>query len=59
MARKHRHYSGEFKREAVRLLKESGKTLHQQARELGIDPTTLWAWRDAVADRARGLRPVR
>ena len=44
--RHHRHYSDEFKREAVRLLKESGKTLTEQARELGIDPTTLWAWRD-------------
>lgn len=46
MARKHRRYSEEFKREAVRLLRESGKTLTEQARELGIDPTTLWAWRE-------------
>jgi transposase len=46
--RHHRHYSEEFKREAVRLLKESGKTLHEQARELGIDPTTLWAWREKI-----------
>jgi len=46
VARKHRRYSEEFKREAVRLLKESGKTLTEQARELGIDPTTLWAWRE-------------
>ncbi len=46
MARKRRHYSEEFKREAVKLLKESGKTLTEQSRELGIDPTTLWAWRE-------------
>jgi transposase len=48
VARKHRRYSAEFKREAVRLLKESGKTLTEQARELGIDPTTLWAWREKI-----------
>jgi len=42
------HYGAEFKREAVRLLKESGKTLHEQARELGVDPTTLWAWREKI-----------
>jgi transposase len=48
VARKHRHYGEEFKREAVRLLKESGKTLTEQARELGIDPTTLWAWREKI-----------
>jgi len=46
--RHHRHYGEEFKREAVRLLRESGKTLHEQARELGIDPTTLWAWREKI-----------
>jgi transposase len=51
VAKKHRHnrhYSDEFKREAVRLLKGSGKTLTEQARELGIDSTTLWAWREKI-----------
>ena len=45
--RKQRH-SDEFKREAVKLLKLSGKTLHQQARELGVDPSTLWSWREKI-----------
>jgi transposase-like protein len=40
------HHSEEFKREAVRLLKESGKSLHEQARELGIHYSTLWDWRE-------------
>jgi transposase len=48
MSKRKRHYGEEFKREAVRLLNESGKTLNEQARELGIDPTTLWAWREKI-----------
>jgi len=48
MASKRKRHSEEFKREAVRLLKESGKTLHEQSRELGIDPATLWAWRERI-----------
>lgn len=48
MSKRKGHYGEEFKREAVRLLKESGKTLTEQARELGIDPTTLWAWREKI-----------
>jgi transposase len=45
MARTNKRYSEEFKVEAVRLLKESGKTLHDQARVLGVDPSTLWNWK--------------
>lgn len=48
MGKKFQHHSDEFKREAVRLLKASGKTLHAQARELGVDPSTLWAWKDKI-----------
>lgn len=48
MGKKFQHHSEEFKREAVRLLKESGKTLHVQARELGVDHSTLWAWRERI-----------
>jgi transposase len=32
----------------VRLLNETGKTLNAQARELGIDPALLWAWREKI-----------
>jgi transposase len=45
VGRKGQHHSEEFKREAVKLLNESSKSLHEQARELGIHPSTLWAWK--------------
>jgi transposase-like protein len=40
--KKFRHYSYDFKVEAVRLLKQNGKTLVEQAGELGIDHMALW-----------------
>ena len=46
MRRKGQHHSEEFKREAVRLFKKSGKSQHEQARELGIHASTLWAWKE-------------
>jgi transposase len=46
--RKGQHHSEEFKREAVRLLNESGKSLQVQARELGIHHSTLWAWKEQI-----------
>ena len=48
MGRKWQRHSEEFKREAVRLFEESGKSLTEQARELGIHHSTLWAWKDKV-----------
>ena len=36
MAERRRQYTSEFKQEAVRLSKESGKSLAQVARELGV-----------------------
>jgi len=39
MARKRRAFTVEFKLEAVRLAKESGRSLAQIARELGIQRT--------------------
>jgi transposase len=41
-----RHFTDEFKREAVGLLTSSGRPLSQIARELGIVPSMLRAWRD-------------
>jgi transposase len=46
--RKGQHHSEEFKREAVRLWRESGKSQHEQARELGIHASTLWAWKEKI-----------
>jgi transposase-like protein len=51
VAKKFQRYSYEFKLEAVRLLMESGKTLVEQAEELGINHVTLWAWKKKLGDR--------
>jgi transposase len=40
-----RHFTDEFKREAVGLLASSGRPVSQIARELGIVPSMLRAWR--------------
>ena len=46
--RPRRKFSKEFKREAVRLVRDSGKSLTHIARELGIHTSVLAAWRDMV-----------
>src|SRR4051812_4385345 len=45
----------EFKDEAVRLVRESGRQKTEIAESLGITPTTLYAWLKAD-DEARRLR---
>ena len=54
-----KQYSNEYKSEAVRLVRESGKPLSQVARELGINDNMLHRWareeRDAqAAGKTRG-----
>ena len=44
-SKKRREFSLEFKREAVRLLKEGDLSQAQVARDLGISPTLLGRWR--------------
>lgn len=44
---KRRRYDPEFKREAVRMWKTSGKTAAQVARELGVVPNMLFKWDEA------------
>lgn len=44
--KKNRTYTDEFKREALELLKSSGKSAGQLERELGITPGMLLKWRD-------------
>ncbi len=53
-------YSQEFKREAVQLLRSSGRPIPQLAKELGVSPQSLRNWAsqrdvDAAARRPRGL----
>lgn len=53
-----RKFSKEFKREAVRLLRDSGKGISQIATELGVTPGVLRAWVDMVeAEEKTGLSP--
>jgi transposase len=47
-----RQFSQEFKLEAVRLVKESGKPQAHIARELGIRPDMLRAWKRQAEGRA-------
>ena len=41
---KRRKYTEEFKTEAVRLVRESGKAIAQVARELGFSANLLYRW---------------
>jgi transposase-like protein len=44
--RKYRQHTEEFKLEAVKLLTQSGKSIRVLARELGVDRSSLYRWRD-------------
>ena len=53
-----RKFSKAFKREAVQLLRTSGKSLSQVARELGVGSSVLGAWVAMVAaEEKTGLSP--
>src|SRR5438045_9141790 len=53
--RKRRAFTREFKAEAVRLVRESGKSVPTVARELELTETALRAWvRQAEIDAGRG-----
>ena len=55
-----RHFTDEFKQEAVALLVSSGRPLSQIASELGISPSMLRNWRNRSEGRNAGstLRPI-
>lgn len=59
VARKSRRaFSKEFKREAVRLLRESQKPVTSMARELGVAPSVLAGWLQMVeVEEKTGLVP--
>ena len=44
MGRKNPRYTREFREEAVRLYKESGKSLSAAAKDIGVAPSTLAKW---------------
>lgn len=52
-------YTEEFRRDAVALVRSSGRTIAEIARELGINDTTLgnWVRDDRKQSRSAGLPP--
>jgi len=50
-------YTAEFKREAVRLVQTSGKSIVQVARELGISDTRVHQWRKELAEHGSQAFP--
>src|SRR3954467_13784932 len=60
MSQERRHFTDEFKREAVALLASSGRPVIQIASELGISPSMLRNWRNrSDGQKARAtLRPI-
>ncbi len=46
---KRKRYTKEFKLEALRLMKESGKSSAEVARELGIRRNQLYKWQDELS----------
>ena len=48
MSKSRRKYSAEFKREAVQLTLERGRTVGEVAANLGINPGLLQRWRSQV-----------
>jgi transposase len=55
MTKARRSFTDEFKREAVALLQTSGRPLMQIANELGIQPSMLRNWRNAVLGVRAGV----
>ena len=51
MVERRRNFSEEFKAEAVRLSRDSGLSVAQVARDLGIGKSTLTSWRRCFADK--------
>ena len=59
MGQGRRHFTDEFKQEAIALL-SSGRPLSQIASKLGISPSMLRNWRNGSGGRDAGsaLRPI-
>jgi len=52
MKKKQSNYTEEFRRESVRLLESSDKTVPELARELGINEKSLYRWRSQYGSLA-------
>jgi transposase len=58
MGQGRRHFTDEFKQEAVALLVSSGRPLSGIASELGISPSMLRNWRNGSGRRGRRGTPI-
>ena len=54
---KRKHYSREFKLEAVRLLQQGDQPATAIARQLGIRRSSLYQWRDALMNKGEASFP--
>jgi transposase len=57
MTGRNREFTEEFKREAVRLSHESGRTIDEVAKDLGVGKSTLTAWRRRFRDEDLAAGP--
>jgi len=57
MPKQQKTYTREFKREAVQLVKSSGKAMSQIARDLGISDRALYQWCKHLADQGEQAFP--
>ena len=57
MAEKRRHYTEEFKREAIRLVTEQGYGVSETARNLGINAHMLGRWKRELDTKASAAFP--
>ena len=58
METRRRVFSAEFKREALELLRRSGKSANALAKELGVTQTTLSRWKREMDTMARDGKGV-
>ena len=54
MSRTGNTYTEEFRRDAVELLRTSGKPVNQVARELGVNVNSLRNWRNRILGQSAG-----
>ena len=52
-----KHYSSEFKREAVRLVTEGGLSIAQAARDLGLDDNMVSRWKKEAEQNGQRAFP--
>ena len=58
MTKKRRQFTREVKLEAVRLVEESGQSIGQVARDLGINDSVLRRWRARILAEGVGKSPT-